>query len=88
MDDDSSSLAAPTIFILVALLQIIPRYFENQIKVILMHLFANLLLSFVCVPWVFVHLELAATKIRKNVMQCVVWNVDFGKCLLSCVYVG
>ncbi|CAO2838755.1 unnamed protein product [Amaranthus hypochondriacus] len=32
MDDDSSSLAAPTIFILVALLQIIPRYFENQIK--------------------------------------------------------
>ncbi|KNA17786.1 hypothetical protein SOVF_076830 [Spinacia oleracea] len=32
MDDDGSSLAAPTIFILVALLQFIPRYFEHQIR--------------------------------------------------------
>ncbi|XP_021765031.1 tail-anchored protein insertion receptor WRB-like isoform X2 [Chenopodium quinoa] len=32
MDDDGSSLAAPTIFILVALLQFIPRYLEHQIK--------------------------------------------------------
>lgn len=32
MDDDGSSLAAPTIFILVALLQFIPKYVEHRIK--------------------------------------------------------
>ncbi|XP_074312979.1 protein GET1-like [Silene latifolia] len=32
MDDDGTTLAAPTIFILVSLLQFVPRYFEHQIR--------------------------------------------------------
>ncbi|KAK9690818.1 hypothetical protein RND81_09G156000 [Saponaria officinalis] len=32
MDDDGCNLAAPTIFILVSLLQFVPRYFDHQIK--------------------------------------------------------
>ncbi|KAL2920762.1 Tail-anchored protein insertion receptor WRB [Bienertia sinuspersici] len=32
MDDEGSSLAAPTIFILMALLEFVPRYLEHQIR--------------------------------------------------------